>query len=180
VKTRQKALALLGATLLLAGCSHEDNLAKLRAFVAAEPPTQGHIPPLPKLKPYVATQYENPLGRDPFTSFSELQLRAEAANASNAPMPEHKGSLQPLEKYDLGSLTLTGIVQTSNGQFWGVFRTPDGKIYRATLGNGIGDKNGHIVAIDARKRQVVVEQFLPNAFGGYQKQKTVMQMQSND
>lgn len=180
MKTRLPVLFLLSGALLLTGCSHEDNLAKLKAFVAAEPHTQGHIPPLPKITPYVATQYENPLGRDPFTSFSELQLRAEAANATSSPVPEHKGPLQPLEKYDLGSLTLTGIVQTSNGQFWGVFRTPDGKIYRATLGNGIGDKNGHIVAIDAKKRQVVVEQFLPNAFGGYQKQKTVMQMQSND
>ncbi len=169
-------LILLGITLT--ACSREDQMAKLHAFVDQGPSLHPKIQALPPLPHYSPTVYVNPLHRDPFTSFSELALQQEAANANQGPKPVHKGPLLPLEKYSLGSLTLTGIVQ-ADGRYWGVFLTPDGKVYRAGIGDGIGDKDGKIVRIDPQKHVITVEQYLPNAFGGYQKQNTTLQFPSN-
>ncbi len=169
--------AVLGTAIFAGGCSQDDSMARLHAYVAAGPKVVAHIPPLPPVPTYSPTAYINPADRDPFTSFSELRLRMEAA-ASAGPAPARQGHLQPLEKYALGSLTLTGIVQASNGRYWGVFLTPNGKIYRAGVGDGIGTKNGHIVGINAENRTVTVIQYLPNAFGGFQKSTTTVRMQS--
>ncbi len=158
--------------MMVAGCSSGDQITKLHDFVD-EPQPRPQIPALPPLPHYSPTPYVNPLDRDPFTSFSELALREEAANANHGTRPKQKGPLQPLEKYSLGSLTLIGMVQ-ANGKYWGIFQIPDGKVYRARVGDSIGNENGKIIGINPQKRIITVEQYLPNAFGGYQKQKTTL------
>ena len=169
---------LLTMAILLSACSQNNNLDKLRAFVAQGPDLNPKIEALPPIPHYTATAYSNPQDRDPFTSFSALALRQEAEAQSQGAAPKRKGPLQPLEKYAVGSLTLTGILQ-AEGQEWAVFLTPDSKVYRAAVGSGIGDKNGHIVAIDPKRHEVIITQYLPNAFGGYQKQNTTLHFQSN-
>ena len=178
MKVSGRIVSLATLTLLLSACSQNENLAKLQTFVQEGPQLHPKIQPLPPIPHYTATAYSNPSNRDPFTSFSTLALRAEAAAAGTKIAPQRKGPLQPLEKYALGSLTLTGIMQ-ADGKYWAVFLTPDDKVYRADVGSGIGDKNGHIVSIDAQRHKVVVIQYLPNAFGGYEKQSTTLHFQSN-
>ncbi|MFA5732951.1 MAG: pilus assembly protein PilP [Acidithiobacillus sp.] len=173
-------MALTGMALL-GGCSDSDNLSHLQAFVANGPKISAHVTPLPKTPAYQPKAYENPTNRDPFTSFSELLLRKEAAAASTGPRPASHGPLQPLEKYALSSLSVTGIVRDSQGKLWAVLLTPDHKVYRATVGSYIGTHDGRIVHIadGMTKRSVTVEQFMPNAFGGFQKEQTVLQMQNS-
>ncbi|WP_414041362.1 pilus assembly protein PilP [Acidithiobacillus sp. M4-SHS-6] len=183
-RVRQKIrsiLAISAGLAVLAGCSNSDDLSHLRAFVANGPTQHPVIPPLPKTPAYQPTAYHNPANRDPFTSFSEMLLRKEAAAESHGgPRPASHGPLQPLEKYALSSLNLTGIIRSANGQLWAVIQTPDAKVYRATIGSDIGTHDGRITGIDDRltKQSVTVEQYLPNAFGGYKKEQTILHMQS--
>lgn len=181
IKTRH-ILAFSVAITLLAGCSDSDNLSHLREFVANGPKTNHHITPLPKTPAYQPTAYNNPANRDPFTSFSEMLLRKEAASEDTGPRPASHGPVQPLEKYALSSLSVSGIMRTANGQLWAVIAAPDSKVYRATLGSYIGTHDGRITGIDDRmgKQSVTVEQYLPNAFGGYKKQQTVLHMQGGN
>ncbi|MBN6741540.1 pilus assembly protein PilP [Acidithiobacillus sp. MC6.1] len=180
MKRSLSILMMLTGMVLLSGCSDSDNLSSLRAFVAAGPKTNTHIMPLPKTAAYEPKTYANPLNRDPFTSFSELLLRKEAAGTG--PRPVSHGPVQPLEKYALSSLSITGIVRDNQGRLWAVVGTPDHKVYRATIGSYIGTHDGRIVNIDdgMTKRSVTVEQYLPNAFGGFQKEPTVLQMQNGN
>ena len=182
MKRSLSVLMMLAGMVLLSGCSDSDNLSRLQAFVAAGPKTNTHIMPLPKTVTYKPKTYENPINRDPFTSFSELLLRKEAAAASTGPRPVSHGPVQPLEKYALSSLSITGIVRDDQGRLWAVIGTPDHKVYRATIGSYIGTHDGRIVNIDdsMTKRSVTVEQYLPNAFGGFQKKPTVLQMQNGN
>jgi type IV pilus assembly protein PilP len=174
------SLPLAGLLLLsLSGCSRHDDLASLHAFVDQAPTLHPKIQPLPAIPHYSASPYDNPSQRDPFASFSQIALWQQAANASHDPLPVTKGPLQPLQKYALGSITLSGIMQ-ADGRYWGVFLTPEGKVYRAGVGDPIGDKSGKIIAIDAEKHSVTVMQYVPNAFGGYVKQNTTMQFHTND
>ena len=182
MKRSLSIIMMLTGMALLGGCSDSDNLSRLHAFVAVGPKTGAHVTPLPKTPAYQPKAYENPLNRDPFTSFSELLLRKEAAAAGKGPSPANHGPVQPLEKYALSSLSVTGIVRDSRGKLWAVIDTPDHKVYRATIGSYIGTHNGRIVRIDdgMTKRSVTVEQYMPNAFGGFQKEQTVLQMQNSN
>ncbi|MGE4530450.1 MAG: pilus assembly protein PilP [Acidithiobacillus sp.] len=173
-------ITLCASISLLNGCSDNDNLNHLQAFVADGPKTNTQIKPLPKTPEYHPTAYNNVRDRDPFTSFSEIMLRKEAAADSNGPQPLSHGPIQPLEKYALSSLSITGIVRASDGQLWAVVLAPNAKIYRATIGSYIGTHNGRIIGIDdsITKQSVTIEQYLPNAFGGFKKQQTVLHMQS--
>lgn len=177
-----RIIMMLTGIALLGGCSDADNLGHLQAFVADSPKSNTHIAPLPKTPAYAPKAYENPLNRDPFTSFSELLLRKEAAAAGSGPRPAHHGPVQPLEKYALSSLSVTGLVRDNQGKLWAVVLAPDKKIYRATIGSYIGTHDGRIVRIDdgMTKRSVTVEQYIPNAFGGFQKEQTVLQMQNGN
>ncbi|MHB0887092.1 pilus assembly protein PilP [Acidithiobacillus sp.] len=171
---------VISAMTLLAGCQHGDNLSDLRQFVANGPKFNTHITPLPATPAYHAAAYVGENGRDPFTSFSELRLRQLAAQASKGPRPQDHGPLQPLEKFDLSSLKINGIIRDARGRLWAVIQAPDQKIYRATIGSYVGRNNGRIISINDQmgKRSITVEEYIPNAFGGFQKQQTVMHMQS--
>ncbi|MBU2739750.1 pilus assembly protein PilP [Acidithiobacillus concretivorus] len=181
-KNTRHILAISVTLALLAGCSDSDDLSHLRNFVANGPKTNNHITPLPKTPAYEPVAYNNPTNRDPFTSFSEMLLRKEAASEATGPHPVSHGPMQPLEKYSLSSLSVSGIMRTADGQLWAVIQAPDAKVYRATLGSYIGTHDGRITGIDDRmgKQSVTVEQYLPNAFGGYKKQQTVLHMQSGN
>ncbi len=181
-KQTRHILVISVALALLAGCSDSGNLSHLREFVANGPKTNNHITPLPKTPAYQPTAYNNSANRDPFTSFSEMLLRKEAASEDTGPLPASHGPVQPLEKYALSSLSVSGIMRTADGQLWAVIEAPDSKVYRATLGSYIGTHNGRITGIDDSmgKQSVTVEQYLPNAFGGYKKQQTVLHMQSGN
>lgn len=179
----RSVLAISASLAVLAGCSNSDDLSHLRAFVANGPKTNDHITPLPKTPAYQPTVYNNLANRDPFTSFSEILLRKEAAAESNSgPRPASHGPVQPLEKYALSSMNVTGIMRSANGQLWAVIQTPDNKVYRATIGSYIGTHDGRITGIDdtLTKQSVTIEQYLPNAFGGYKKEQTILHMQSGN
>ena len=182
MKRALSILMMFAGMALLSGCSDSDDLSHLQAFVADGPKTNTHITPLPKTPAYEPQVYENPINRDPFTSFSELLLRKEAAAAGAGPRPASHGPVQPLEKFALSSLSITGIVRDNQGKLWAVILTPDHKVYRATIGSYIGTHDSRIVNIDdsMTKRSVTVEQYIPNAFGGFQKEQTVLQMQNGN
>ncbi|WP_123101461.1 pilus assembly protein PilP [Acidithiobacillus sulfuriphilus] len=180
MKKFARSVLVISTLTLLAGCQHSDNLSDLRQFVASGPKFNTHITPLPATQVYHAAAYVGESGRDPFTSFSELRLRQLAAQASKGPRPQAHGPLQPLERFDLSGLKINGIVRDAQGHLWAVIQAPDQKIYRATIGSYVGKNDGRIVSIDDQpgKRSVTVEEYIPNAFGGFQKQQTVMHMQS--
>ncbi|MCE5360559.1 MAG: pilus assembly protein PilP [Acidithiobacillus sp.] len=177
---RFRWIAISILSLALAACSqHHESLTRLKDFVAKGPGPNAKVKPLPKPIHYHPIPFENPLGRDPFTSFSELALLQELAKAGHGPHPDRNGPLLPLEKYPVGSLTLSGFFQI-NGHPWAVFLTPNGKVYPAGIGDGIGVRNGKITAINPRKQTVTIVQYVPNGFGGYHIQKITLRLTGNN
>ncbi len=151
-------------------CSSDDTLSGLRLFVQHGPSTRPQVEKIPSIKKYQSIPFNNVKSIDPFTSFSEQSLRKRMANANSQPLPQkQKGPIDPLEEYSLSSLTLGGFMwgKTNN---WAVFIAPNGNVYRAHVGSPIGNNKGSIVSIDSSTGNVVVKQYIVNAFGGYKKQ----------
>lgn len=178
-------IAIIGvAASMLSGClmgSGSESMESLHNFVANGPKINHSIPPLPSVPRYHPASYHNPDHVDPFISLSEIILRDQAANESRSgPIPVKNSHGLPLTQYALSSLKLTGIVRAVNGQLWAVILTPKNAVYRATIGSSIGEHSGHVTSITetAGKQSIGIEQYIPNAFGGYKKEHTILSMQS--
>ncbi|MDD2748993.1 MULTISPECIES: pilus assembly protein PilP [Acidithiobacillus] len=179
--------ALVWASVcLLSGCSQQtETMQSLHQFVQHVPKTTVSIPPLPKTPLWKPLAYQNPAHLDPFTSFSESLLRAEAEQQGVHPAPVQHGPVQPLEKYPLSSLHLIGMVQplgrvrTTQGHLWAILQTPKHRVYRATLGSAVGTHDGRITAMHHQNGHstITVTQYVRNIFGKYQRRVTVLHMQ---
>lgn len=156
-------------------------MQSLQQFVQHPPKTVVSVPPLPKTPTWKALAYQNQAHLDPFVSFSESLLRAEAEQHGVHPAPEQHGPLLPLEKYPLSSLHLTGMVRTANGHLWAILQTPKDRVYRATLGSAVGTHDGRITAMHDQMDHstITVTQYVRNIFGKYQLRVTVLPMQSS-
>jgi Tfp pilus assembly protein PilP len=189
---RQKPVRIISAALLwmsvcllsaslLSGCSqHSGSIRSRHSYVQNTPKTAASIPPLPKTPVWTPLSYRNPQHLDPFTSFSELLLRAEAEQAGVHPSPAQHGPIQPLEKYPLSSLQFNGMVRTSN-HLWAILQTPKHRVYRATLGSAVGTHDGRITAMHHQKdhSSITVTQYVRNVFGKYQRRVTVLHLQNS-
>lgn len=166
---------LLAVSFSLNGCSSQNKMESLKNFVNDGPKVPGKIEPLPKIPSYRADSYKvSP--KDPFLSFSDIQLLNEEQKAKQVVVPGRTGPTTPLESFGLSSLRLTGFVRGINGVWWAIFSTPKNTVYRISTGMGIGEKQGRVLSIDPKKRTVIVEQYVPNAFGGYTPEKVTIRM----
>lgn len=172
MNVRITAIRICITTVLMAGCSHAVGSTTHSGGVS------GSIPPLPKIHKYHPVAYSNPSNADPFTSFSELLLREEAAKDSVNGAPAVAVPSSPLQRYAVSSLKLTGVVRDVNGKLWVIMLTPKNRIYRADVGVGIGVHNGRITSITDHngKPSMVVMQYIPNAFGGSKPEKVVVHL----
>jgi Tfp pilus assembly protein PilP len=102
--------------------------------------------------PKVAQQVESPQNsyrydaggrRDPFESL----VKETPPLVQPGPVIEPARVRGPLERFDLSSLTLSGIVWGGLGRR-AIIRAPDGKGYFVTVGMYMGQNGGQIVAIE--------------------------------
>ncbi|MFL5356455.1 pilus assembly protein PilP [Archangium sp.] len=165
------SLAALAFGVLFSGCSArapEPAPAPVSARPLAVAPAPAHEP-IARSDP-IATYSYNPIGRrDPF--------RFEIA-----PTPEPVSlegcdeTLEPLCRYTLDELKLTGIV-SGMGNPVAVLESPRGKGYSVYRGSRIG-KHGGVVKQVLRDAVVVVESW-PDAQGLARREETVLRMRAD-
>lgn len=161
------------STVALGGCSGKGT-DDLQAYVQEVKQRQkSSIPPLPKLQEYETFAYDDKSLRDPF----------EPPEKSAANRPRPNSDLQPdlqrerevLEQYSLGSLRMVGSLE-KNGRRWALVIAPDGTLYRATIGQHMGQDNGVIVKItDA---EVELKEIVPDGLGGWIERRSTLDRKS--
>lgn len=172
---------LLGTTLVLGGCGQGDGMADLKQFVAQAPKAGRSIEKLPEGPAPSIVFYTGENQRDPFTSFEESRRKQRALEVAKGPRPSSNRVRQVLEDFDLGSLSLVGIVRDVRGQPWGLIKTPDGKVYRITLGNYLGRHDGRVVDIVQRPGESALRviELVPAADGGFEKRQQLIEMSTH-
>ncbi|MEK8089461.1 pilus assembly protein PilP [Thermithiobacillus plumbiphilus] len=172
---------LLGGALSLGGCAQGDDMADLKQFVAAAPKSGKSIEKLPEAPLPSIILYTGENRRDPFTSFEESRRKERTLEIAKGPRPNSNRVRQVLEEFDLGSLNLVGIVRDVKGQPWGLIKTPDGKVYRVTLGNYLGRNDGRVVEIVQRPGESALRliELVPATDGGFEKRQQRIEMSTN-
>jgi len=122
---------LVAVSMTLAACSNDKKTSELKKYVTELKSTKAD-------KNITATEYPTPQSRR--YQASQLASPFLSNNSTNGK------NLTPLQRYPVAELRLVGSLEI-NGQLWAAIVTPDGRIYRATVGSNIGQNNGRIVKV---------------------------------
>jgi len=146
-----RALSLLLATALLAGCGGEE-FQDLRDFVKnAGTYMRGKVDPPSEIKPYEPFAYDNSAGLpDPFKPRS-ADVRGGERSGPN--QPDARRPREALEEFPLDSLKMVGYLHQGSADY-AVIQAPGGKLHRVRVGNYIGQNFGKITAVTETEVQI--------------------------
>lgn len=168
------ALVAFSAILLL-GC--EAKTDDLEVFIAeVKQTTPVNIEPYPQFesKPrfaYSAIELRSPF-QHPRNTGAEIK---EVASQPNCAQPNFKRTKQPLEKFGIDALSITGEF-VSNGKKWALIQSSSGSLFKATIGDYLGLFFGKIDSI--QDGTVSFTEMLPDGAGCWQKKQATLTMLS--
>jgi len=165
------SLAVLLATLLLAGCGGEE-FQDLRDFVNnAGADMRGKVEPPPDIKPYEPFAYDNSTSLpDPF---KPRKQDTRSANRSGQNQPDLDRPKEELEDYPLESLKMVGyLYQNKVGH--AVIRSAEGKIYSVKAGNYIGLNFGQIISVT--ENEVKIKEMVQDSAGDWSERESSLQL----
>ena len=156
-------------TVALGGCGNKGT-DDLQAYVQEVKQRQkGHIPPLPELQEYEKFAYDDKSLRDPFEPPEKAAANIPRPNTDL--QPDLQREREALEQYSLGSLRMVGSLE-KNGRRWALVIAPDGTLYRATIGQHMGQDNGVIVKIT--DSEVELKEIVPDGLGGWIERRSTL------
>jgi len=162
-------VVLLTASALLAGCE-DANLEALQTHLnTLRHKPQGQIAALPEMPQYVTASYDQERQRSPFVA-----AQTEAVEPIDAsPLPDAERPRQPLEAFELDSLSLVGTLAVGN-TLSGLIAAPDGRIHRLFKGDYLGRDYGRIISVEPRELALV--ETVRNPKGGWTERRQRLQM----
>jgi type IV pilus assembly protein PilP len=171
-----KHLKIVLAALLLSGC--EAKVDDLQVFIAeVKQTTTVNIEPYPEFEGKPTFIYSADSLRSPFQRPRNTDAGAEINVAAqlNCAQPDFNRSKQPLEKFGIDALSITGVFQ-SNGKKWVLVQSNTGSLFKATIGDYLGLFFGKIDSI--QNGTVSFSEMLPDGAGCWQKKQATLTMQS--
>lgn len=167
---KKRMIVTLAATL--AGCHAQlDDLTTYVAEVKQNTPV--NIEPYPEFTAMPAHQYQGASLRSPFQRPKTLTLAVVEAAKANCLQPNVQRQKQPLERYGLDALSLSGVF-TSKGKRWALIKANDGSLHQVTTGDYMGLFLGKITAI--KNGTISLTEMLPDGAGCWQKKQASISM----
>ncbi len=142
-------IAALCLVMLCTSCSDTNQHHDLKKYAKNIKNRQAKaLLPLPAIIPPKRYAYPKTAMRNPFKPL-----------ATEAPTdgPDQKREKEPLEGFPLDSLRMVGLLQRDK-TIWAVIQGPNGDVFRATVGNYLGQHHGKIVSIE--KNEVQLEEMV--------------------
>lgn len=157
--------------LSVAGCSSVEyaDLQEYVAQVKAKPP--GRIPPIPEFETYETFTYLATNLRDPFTPREEATLSKANTGKRTGLQPDLNRHKETLENFPLDGLEFVGTLENAS-EIWAIIRAPDDFVYRAKVGNHMGQNFGEVVSVDEGRVQLV--EIVPDGMGGWIKRDAAL------
>ena len=166
------ASALL--VLMLASCG-EGEFEDLSRFVEeSKQGLRGRVEPLPEIKQFEAFAYNAFDLPDPFSPHTGEGGGAKMAGGGG-PAPDMNRRKEVLESFPLESLNMVGTLEQKRVRF-ALIKTPDKNLYRAKVGNYMGQNFGIVTAIS--ETAVTLKEVVQDpANGGWNERTASLQLQ---
>ncbi|KAF0814075.1 hypothetical protein IGB42_01755 [Andreprevotia sp. IGB-42] len=159
-------LALVLATLGLAGCFGEENSDLKEWMREKSDGLRGKVEPLPEVKPYQPFTYDAFSLPDPFRP-SKMEVAKKGSNSGLAPNPNRPKEV--LENYDLEKLRMVGTLQQGK-TIQALIRAPDGNLYRVKVGSYMGQNFGMVAEIS--ETEVKLKEIVEDSGGDWVERST--------
>lgn len=165
-------LPVIASTTLMS-CAQND-VSDLKEFIEqVKVKYTGQVEALPIISPYDSYRYLVTRQRDPFRPSVALVKQVKIKRRTNGLRPNEVRNKEGLEKYDLQSLFMVGIMN-NDGQNWAIVKAPDGTIFRVRKGNYIGENHGKILRIT--ESGVELREIVPDGDGGWANRKNKLNL----
>jgi type IV pilus assembly protein PilP len=169
-----KPLKCIVALALLSGC--EAKVDDLQVFIAeVKQTTNVSIEPYPEFDTKPTFIYSADTMRSPFQRPRNTGVEVQIASQPNCAQPDFNRTKQPLEKFGIDALSITGVFQ-SNGKKWALIQSNTGSLFKATIGDYLGLFFGKIDTI--QNGTVSFTEMLPDGAGCWQKKQATLTMLS--
>jgi type IV pilus assembly protein PilP len=174
--TKMPSLALLTASLLLAGCSDSD-VKEVRDWMAqVKAETRPGVKPLPEPKEFVPFAYGQKEVVDPFSPNKLLVELAKVAEASNNPLkPDTSRPRELLENYPLDTMRMVGAMQ-KGGAGYGLLQI-DKAVFQVRVGQRIGQNFGMVTRVS--DGAVDIRETVQDAAGEWVERMTKLELQES-
>ncbi len=161
------------ASMLLFGCSSGE-FEDLNRFVEeSKQGLRGRVEPLPEIKqfePFAYNAFDLP---DPFKPRDLEVAGAAVADTGLAPDPTRRK--ETLEAFPLESLKMVGTLERKRVRY-ALIKTPDNNLYKAKVGNYMGQNFGIITAVS--ETVVTLKEVVQDpANGGWSERSASLQLQ---
>jgi type IV pilus assembly protein PilP len=159
---------------LLSGC--EAKVDDLQIFIAeVKQTTSVNIEAYPEFESKPTFIYSANTLRSPFRRPRNTGVKVKLTSQHNCAQPDFNHSKQPLEKFGIDALSITGVFQ-SNGKKWVLIKSNTGSLFKATIGDYLGLFFGKIDSI--QNGTVSFTEMLPVGAGCWQKKQATLTMLS--
>jgi type IV pilus assembly protein PilP len=165
---------ILVTGLLLGGCSGSE-FEDLNRFVEeSKQGLRGRVEPLPEIQqfePFAYNAFDLP---DPFRP-RDLESATAQAAAGGGPAPDTSRRKEVLEAFPLESLVMVGTLEQKRVRY-ALIKTPDKNLYRAKVGNYMGQNFGIVTAIS--ETAITLKEVVQDpASGGWNERSASLQLQ---
>lgn len=169
-----KHLKIVFAVVFLTGC--EAKIDDLQVFIAeVKQNTSVNIEPYPEFETKPTFIYSADSLRSPFQRPRNTGVQVKVAAQPNCAQPDFNRTKQPLEKFGIDALSVTGMFQ-ANGKKWALIQSNTGSLFKATIGDYLGLFFGKIDSI--QNGTVSFTEMLPDGAGCWQKKQATLTMLS--
>lgn len=153
---------LIFITAMLSGCAPQVDEDVVKFVKETKERKSKYVSKVPKIPERVSFQYKAFEFRDPFVPYSTPS--AETSVSSYPGGPDLNRPREALEAFPLDSLQMVGTIERE-GIFFALLKNTSGNVYRATVGNYVGQNSGKIEKINAT--EITVKEWLSNGKGGW-------------
>ena len=164
------ASILIFCTIALGGCGSGE-FEDLNRFVEeSKRGLRGRVEPLPEIKQFEAFAYDAFDLPDPFRP----RIREVAGKTGGGPVPDKDRPKETLEAFPLESLKMVGTLERKRVRY-ALIRTPDNNLFKAKVGNYMGQNFGIITAI-SETAMTLKEVIQDPASGGWNERSASLQL----
>ena len=153
---------LIFISAILSGCAPQVDEDVVKFVKEAKEQKSKYVSKIPKIPETVSFQYKAFEFRDPFVPYSTPS--AEIGGSLYSGGPDLNRPREALEAFPLDSLEMVGTIER-DGIFFALLKNTSGNIYRASVGNYVGQNSGKIEKINAT--EIAVKEWVSNGKGGW-------------
>lgn len=163
---------VLLSVLLLSGCF--DDVTDLHAHIdKVKRQTPNKIDPIPPLTEFNHFDYSAFALRSPFVAPKPEAIQEKMQQMSDCLHPDPRRRKQPLEKYALESLNMSGTLG-EEGIIWALVEASDSTLHRVSIGSYLGLYNGRITSVE--QEEIIIVELIPDGAGCWVERETTISM----